>query len=128
MARFCLALAPPWRVLANRRYLMTTSLFETERVRLAPPDPDHDAEVESAWTHDSEYLRLLDSAPARPLSPAQVKKKYEALEKERDKQFYFAVRTRDPDEQGRLLGFAQVKWIDWLYGSAELRMGIGAPA
>jgi RimJ/RimL family protein N-acetyltransferase len=114
--------------LDEKRQAMPTSLFEAERVRLAPPDPDHDAEVESAWTHDSEYLRLLDSAPARPLSPAQVKKKYEALEKERDKQFYFAVRTRDPEGPGRLLGFVQVKGIDWLHGSAELRMGIGAPA
>ena len=107
---------------------MTTSLFEAERIRLAPPDPEHDAEVESGWTHDSEYLRLLDAAPARPLSPGQVKKRYEALEKEHDKQFYFAVRTRAPDGPGRLLGFGQLKGIDWLHGAAELRLGIGAPA
>lgn len=107
---------------------MTTSLFETERLRLAPPDPEHDAEIESVWTHDSEYLRLLDAAPARPLSPGQVKKKYEALEKEHDKQFYFALRTRAADGAGRLLGFGQIRWIDWLHGAAELRLGIGAPA
>jgi|SRR5579859_2854058 len=107
---------------------MTKTLFETERVRLAPPDPEHDAEVESVWTHDSGYLRLLDAAPARPLSPGQIKKKYEALEKERDKQFYFAVRTREPEGAGRLLGFVQLQWVDWLHGNAELRLGIGAPA
>ena len=107
---------------------MTTSLFEAEHVRLAPPDPEHDAEIESGWTHDSEYLRLLDAAPARPLSPGQVKKKYEAFEKERDKQFYFALRTRAPDGPGRLLGFGQLKWIDWMHGGAELRLGIGASA
>jgi RimJ/RimL family protein N-acetyltransferase len=107
---------------------MKTTLFEAERVRLAPPDPEHDAEVESAWTHDAEYLRLLDAAPARPLSPAQVKKKYQAIEKEHDKQVYFAVRTREPEGLGRLLGFVQVLWIDWLHGSADFRMGIGAPA
>jgi RimJ/RimL family protein N-acetyltransferase len=107
---------------------MTTSLFEAERVRLAPPDPEHDAEVESAWTHAAEYQRLLDAAPARPLSPAQVKKKYEALEKERDKQFYFAVRTREVEGPGRLLGFAQLQWIDWLHGAARLNLGIGVPA
>jgi hypothetical protein len=87
---------------------MTTSLFEAERVRLAPIDPEHDTEVESAWTHEAEYLRLLDAAPARPLSPAQVKKKYEAIQKEHDKQFYFAVRLRDADGPGRLLGFVQL--------------------
>ena len=67
----------PARAPANWRHRMTTTLFETERVRLAPPDPDHDAQVESVWTHDSAYLRLLDAAPVRPLSPSQVKKKYE---------------------------------------------------
>jgi RimJ/RimL family protein N-acetyltransferase len=107
---------------------MTTTLFETERVRLAPPDPDHDAQVESVWTHDSAYLRLLDAAPVRPLSPGQVKKKYEALEKEHDKQFYFALRTREPEGAGRLLGFVQLQGVDWLHGAAELRLGIGAPA
>ncbi len=107
---------------------MTTTLFEAERVHLAPPDPEHDAEIEAAWTHDSDYLRLLDAALARPLSPAQVKKKYEALEKEHDKQFYFAVRTRTPEGAGRLLGFVQLQWVDWLHGNAELRLGIGAPA
>ncbi len=107
---------------------MTTSLFEAQRVRLAPPDPEHDAAVESAWTHDAEYLRLLDVAPARPLSPAQVKKKYESIEKEHDKQFYFAVRTREAEGPGRLLGFVQLQWLDWVHGAARLSLGIGAPA
>jgi len=111
---------------------MMITLFESERVRLAPPDPEHDAEVESVWTHDSTYLRLLDAAPARTLSPAQIKKKYEALEKERDKQFYFALRTRAPETEpaglGRLLGFVQLQWVDFLHGAADLRLGIGAPA
>ena len=106
---------------------MRPSLFEAERIRLAPPDPEHDAEVESGWTHDAEYLRLLDAAPARPLSPAQVKKKYEALEKEHDKQFYFAVRAREAEGPGRLLGFVQLQWVDWLHGGARLSLGIGAP-
>jgi len=107
---------------------MTASLFEAERIRLAPPDPEHDAKVESSWTHDAEYQRLLSAAPARPLSPSQVKEKYEAIEKEHDKQFYFAVRTREADGPGRLIGFAQLEWVDWLHGAARLNLGIGAPA
>jgi RimJ/RimL family protein N-acetyltransferase len=107
---------------------MTTSLFEAERVRLAPLDPEHDADVESGWTHDAEYLRLLDAAPAKPLSPGQVKKKYEAIQKEHDKQFYFAVRTREAEGLGRLLGFVQLFQIDWLHGAARLLLGVGAPA
>jgi RimJ/RimL family protein N-acetyltransferase len=108
-------------------------LFEGPRVRLAPPDPEKDAEIESAWTHDGEYLRLVDLAPARPLSPSQVKKKYEQLEKEAEKNFYFAVRLRDkpaegPEGPGRLIGFVRLFWVDWMHGSAALNLGIGAPA
>ncbi len=56
---------------------MNVQLFEGERVRLAPHDPDKDAEVESGWTHDPEYMRLVSADLVRPLSPGQIKKKYE---------------------------------------------------
>lgn len=107
---------------------MNTTLFESERVRLAPPDPEKDSEIESVWTHDAEFLRLIDAAAARPLSPGQVKKKYEAIEKEGEKQFYFAVRTREADGPGRLLGFVNLFWIDWMHGATNLNLGLGAPA
>ena len=104
---------------------MTPSLFAGQRVRFMPPDPDKDAEIESAWTHDAEYLRLIDTAPARPLSPAQVKKKYETLEKAENKEFYFAVRTLADD---RLIGFARLYWVDLQHGAAMLNLGLGQPA
>lgn len=108
-------------------------LFESARLRLAPPDPETDAVIESAWTHDGQYLRLVDSAPARPLSPSQVKKRYEQFEKEKEKEFYFAVRLREtpadgPEGPGRLIGFARLFWVDWMHGAAHLNLGIGAPA
>lgn len=110
-----------------------TQLFESPRLRLAPPDPDKDAEIESGWTHDGEYLRLVDLAPARPLSPSQVRKKYEQLEKEAEKNFYFALRLREtpaegPEGPGRLIGFVRLFWVDWMHGHALLSLGIGAPA
>ena len=104
---------------------MSPSLFEGQLVRLLPPDPEKDPEVESAWTHDAEYLRLIDTAPARPLSAPQVKKKYEALEKAENKEFYFAVRLLADD---RLIGFARLYWIDLLHGAAMLNQGLGQPA
>jgi len=64
---------------------MDNSLFEGEWVRLAAPDPERDAEIESQWTHDPVYLRLLDREIARPLSPAQIKKRYEKAEKEKNR-------------------------------------------
>jgi hypothetical protein len=86
---------------------MNTQLFEGELVHLAPPDPDRDAEIESKWTHDVEYMRLLSEAPVRPLSPSLIKKKYEEAEKEKaTNRFHFAVRTRADD---RLVGFVKVE-------------------
>jgi RimJ/RimL family protein N-acetyltransferase len=110
-----------------------TQFFVGERVRLDAPDPEKDAAIESAWTHDAEFLRLVDPGPARPLSPAQVKKKYEQLEKEADKNYTFALRLRDlpadgPEGPGRLIGFARLYWIDWFHGAGMLSLGIGAPA
>jgi len=102
-------------------------LFEGERIRLTAFDPDRDADVESRWTHDPEYLRLLSSEPARPLSPGQVKKKYSDLEKETEKGnpcFNFAIRLRSDD---RLIGFIQLQRIQWTHGTARLALGIAAP-
>ena len=107
-----------------------TSLFEGEWVHLTPIDPEQDAQVESKWTHNPRYLRMLYSEPARPLSPAQVKKKYEAIEKEAEEGknlFHFAIRTRTEQNQERLIGFAQLFWIDWTNSSGVVRLGIGNP-
>ena len=114
-----------------------TQLFLGPRLRLAPVDPDADAPIESAWTHDGEFLRLIDTAPARPLSAGQVKKKYEQYAKEPDKTFHFALRLNDqpaeggaetPPAPGRLIGFARLQWVDWMHGAALLFLGLGSPA
>ena len=102
-------------------------LFQGELVCLAPLEPDHDAEVESRWTHDAEYLRLLAPDPARPLSAGHVKKRHEMAEKEEDKAFghyHFAIRARADD---RLLGFVKLEYIEWTHGAGMVRMGIGDP-
>lgn len=103
------------------------SLFDGKLVCLAPIDPDKDSEIESKWTHDSEYLTLVDLQPARPLSPAQVKKGYEKIEKhvEEDKNlFYFTLRTM-PEE--RLVGFARIYHVSWSHATGMLQLGIGDP-
>jgi len=103
-----------------------TPLFEARDIRLGPIDYEKDPEVESRWTHDSEFMRLMELKPVRPLAPAMVKKQYESLEKEieDDKNlFYFTIRAREDD---RLLGKAVLEWIDWTNGNSYLRMGIGS--
>ena len=103
---------------------MSEQLFEGKRLSLAPHDPEKDAEVESRWTHDPEYMRLLSADPARPLSPGQMKKKYEEAAKEKShNRFSFALRTRADD---RLIGFARLERIEWNNGSGWLTLGIGS--
>lgn len=104
------------------------SLFDGNLVCLAPIDPEGDAEIESKWSHNAEYLRLLNIEPSRPLSPYQVKKKYEKIEKKIEESkslFYFSIRKRGDD---RLVGFAKIFWIAWTHGSGFVQLGIGAPA
>jgi RimJ/RimL family protein N-acetyltransferase len=102
-------------------------LFEGQQVRLAAIDYEKDPDVESRWTHDLALMRALDFKPARPLSPAQMKKKYEAIEKEVEESknsFYFTIRSREDD---RLLGFIRLYWIEWSHGNGNLKIAIGDP-
>lgn len=106
---------------------IATQLFEGQLICLGPIDHEKDAEIESKWTHDPEYLRMLYTKPARPLSPAMVKKKYEAVEKEMDEghnAFYFTIRMRGDD---RLVGFIKIYWVEWTNGNGFVELGIGDP-
>lgn len=103
-----------------------TQLFEGQDVRLGPIDHEAHPDIESKWTHDAEFMRLMERKPVRPLSPAQVKKEYESIEKRMDEErnlFYFTVRARADD---RLIGKALVQWIDWTNGNGWIQLGIGA--
>lgn len=100
-------------------------LFEGEKIVLGPLDPDKDAEIESRWTHDAYLARMIGLEPARPLSAAQIKKKYETIEKEQGEKhalFYFTIRSKTDD---RLIGFARLFWIEWSNGHCRINMGIG---
>ncbi len=105
-----------------------TQLFEGTLICLGPIDHEKDPEVESRWTHDLTLLRALSRRPAMPFSVAQMKKKYEAIEKEVDESkrlFHFTIRGK---EDGRLLGFVRIEGIEWTHGIASLKMVIGDPA
>lgn len=103
-----------------------TQLFEARDVRFGPIDHEAHPEIESKWTHDGEFMRLMELKPVRPLSPAMVRKQYETIEKEMEEDknlFHFTVRARADD---RLIGKAVVEWVDWANGNGFLRLGIGA--
>ncbi len=103
-----------------------TQLFEGPDIRFGPIDHEKDPEIESRWTHDSEFMRLMETSPARPMSAAMVRKQYEKLEKqvEEDKNLYhFMIRLKPED---RLIGKASVYRIEWANSNGFLRIGIGA--
>lgn len=104
-----------------------TQLFDAQDIRFGPIDHEAHPEIESKWTHDAEYMRLMEIKPVRPLSPFLVKKQYESVEKNMDEDknlFYFTIRARSDD---RLIGKAVVEWIEWTNGNGWLKLGIGAP-
>jgi RimJ/RimL family protein N-acetyltransferase len=101
-----------------------------KRIRLTGLD-EKDAEIQSRWTHDGEYLRMLGSNAARPISAAALKKRFEAIEKDMDanRTVYFAVRTLPSAElpEETLIGFAQFLWINWASTTAQVMLGIADP-
>jgi RimJ/RimL family protein N-acetyltransferase len=103
-----------------------TQLFEGQDIRFGPIDIEKDAEIESKWTHDSDFMRMMEVTPARPISAALVKKQYEKLEKQMEDSkniYYFTIRAREDDH---LIGKAAIQWIEWANGNGFLRVGIGA--
>ncbi|MEW5872170.1 MAG: GNAT family protein [Chloroflexota bacterium] len=114
-------------------------LFQGPHICLGPIDHEKDAEVEARWTHDASYLRLLSLKPALPASPAQIKKRYEAIEKEQEQNnlFYFTIRLRpaelapeaeEPSVAAQpLIGFARLDRIEWTNGNGYIQIGIGDP-
>jgi RimJ/RimL family protein N-acetyltransferase len=111
---------------------LQTSLFQGQSIYLAGIDQEKDAEIESRWTHQPSYIRMLSIEPLHPMPPSAIKKHYEEIEKEIDQkrnQFYFTIHKKDPSEgeKGRLLGFVHIFWIEWPNGVGGLRVGIGDP-
>jgi len=113
-------------LLGGNMFDIQTQLFEGQDIRFGPIDHEKDPEIESKWTHDSEFMRLMEVNPARPMSAAMVKKQYEKLEKQVEENknlYYFTIRAKADD---RLIGKAMVQWIEWTNGNGFLQLGIGA--
>lgn len=99
---------------------MTVSLFEGELVRLAAGNAETDTEAIARWSRDSEYLRLLDSDPARPFTLQDAR---EELNRDAHSDaFHFVIRTRADD---RLIGFVGIFAIRWTHGDGTIGIGLG---
>lgn len=103
-------------------------LFLSENIRLGPIDQENDAAVESRWTHDAIFLRMISPEPAMPLSAAQIRKRYGEIEKSQEQDgrlVYFTLRLRETD---RLIGFVELSVESWIHQDAWVGIGIGERA
>ena len=103
-----------------------TQLFEGRDIRFGPIDHEKDPEIESKWTHDSDFIRMMSINPARPMSVAMLKKQYEKIEKQIDDDknfYYFAIRAKEDD---RLIGKAMIQEVEWTNGIGWIHLGIGS--
>jgi len=100
------------------------SLLHGRLVYLAAQDPDSEAETVASWSHDSKFLRLLDSDPARPRT-TQYWNRSLTDGGDSPNSFPFGIHALD---DGRLIGFV-VLWItSWPWAEAMVAIGVGKAA
>ena len=98
-------------------------LFFGETIRLAAIQPETDQDDFSGWSSNSEYLRLLDSEPARPHSAQYFQRRFDQPG-EGSNNYSFAIRTLDGD---RLIGQVELGGIEWPHATGWISIGIGDP-
>lgn len=102
------------------------TILQGTLVRLAAINPETDAEHFARWGQDAEYLRLLDSCPARPLSAKRVKELLEewlwVKEQPNDRYLIFTMRRLADD---RPIGLVDLWFGDIRHGDSWVGIGIG---
>lgn len=98
---------------------MNDGVFRGRLVRLEAIDPEEAGKLLTGWGRDSEYMRLLDSDPARLTTPKQVQS---WLEKNQDQLDMFIIRTLADD---RPVGQIELGGYDWVARNAWMAVGIG---
>jgi RimJ/RimL family protein N-acetyltransferase len=107
---------------------ISTQLYKGKLVHFTAIDPENDPAIESTWTKNSGYMRMLSTNPMRPQSPIEIKKKLEAIEKECEDEnelYHFQVHRTSDD---LLIGFGQILYISWPNRNAVIQLGIGDSA
>ncbi|MCX6034131.1 MAG: GNAT family protein [Chloroflexi bacterium] len=100
---------------------MNADLFQGELVHLTVEEPETLARLESQWSVDSKYSRLLDWDPARRLS---VKNFQKWIEKhyENEANYAFTIRTMVDD---RIIGGIGLEGIRWTHRDCFVGIGLG---
>lgn len=99
---------------------MNHELLSSTRLRLAPLTVE-DAAIIAPWEQDTEFLRLLDSSPARGRTVDQITRWIDADQKSANN-FLFGIRLLDTDD---LIGWLELDGIQWTHGTSGVGIGIG---
>jgi RimJ/RimL family protein N-acetyltransferase len=104
-------------------------MFNSQSLRLTPVDLEKDPQVVAGWTENLSIAgRLRIEPPLRPLATFEVRKLFEAWNKELEdsnRAYFFALRSTSDD---RLVGYLRINEIMWLHGAALFDMVIGQQA
>jgi hypothetical protein len=83
--------------------VINPNLLRGERIWLAALSRA-DAAVMARWEYDSEYLRLIDTSPARPRTEDEIARVLDGVSRS-NTEFTFGIRLIDSDD---LIGWAQL--------------------
>lgn len=103
---------------------MSNNLFTGELVRFVAAEPQLAAGLFAKWGRDSEFVRLLDTDPARLLSVDKYKEWFEKdlVEQQKNDELFFLIRTLEEDLTIGLIG---LNGIQWVHGDAWVGIGLG---
>ena len=100
--------------------MLNSNLLRGERIWLTALSRV-DAAVMARWEYDNEFLRLMDSRPARPRSEDEIARWLDSLGKQTN-EYSFGIRLLETDE---LIGWVELDGIDWMHGNSALGIAIG---
>jgi RimJ/RimL family protein N-acetyltransferase len=108
----------------KRDKLSSKHLFQGELVRFVAAEPQLAAGLFAKWMRDSEFVRLLDTDPARLLSVDKYKEWFEKdlLEEQKNEELFFLIRTLEEDLTIGLIGLDGIQWV---HGDAWVGIGLG---
>lgn len=102
---------------------MKDCLFQGELIRLVAVDPKPASSALTEWVQNSEYQRLLGTAPASLWSLKKLQEWLDKdLEKDQDDNFLFWIQIL---ADGCLAGFISLDGISWAHGDTFISIGIG---
>lgn len=105
---------------------MTAGLFQGKLVRLSSEEPQFLAEAFARWNQNTEYMRLLDSDPARLWSSKKIQEWFEKdIDAALPPNLLFSIQALTDD---RLIGFIAFDGLNWTDRDAFVAIGIGEPA